>query len=96
MSSKSPSTSQTLESPLEPRDGVYTFYAASLIGSRDDDDVTKEQVGLYVDGHDGVVYDDLRIAEAYSRERTSICTVFCCARRALFSVFYYKRRAPSS
>ena len=56
--------------------------------------MTKEQVGLYVDGHDGVVYDDLRIAEAYSRERTSICTVLInCARRALFSVFYYKRRA---
>ena len=82
--------------PLEPRDGIHTFSAASLIGSRDDDDVTKEQVGLYVDGHGGVEYEDMRIVEAYDRERTSICTVFCCAKKALFSVFYRKKREARS
>ena len=80
--------------PLEPRDGIHTFYAASLIDPATTT-TTKEQVGCT---WTGTVVLCTRTCGSWSvrPRRTSICTVFCCAKKALFSVLYRKKREARS
>jgi hypothetical protein len=71
--------------PVQPCDGVHTFYEPCLIGK---DGITKEQLGVHFSGN----FTDTILAEAYlGYDSVGICSWNCC-RKNWCTAFYQKTK----